>query len=111
MPLTFVKLCSYCNKEFELKRVEHNGCLRASVTNFEDCPHCNKRNDTWISVKWAELKTNQSNPELEELLYCCDGLSTEYSANNSGNANKWLRHISDAYQAYQDSIELSKGDL
>lgn len=52
MELKILRLCSNCNQEFELKSVEHNGCLQASISNFESCPHCKKRNDTWIKVLW-----------------------------------------------------------
>ena len=55
MKLVINKLCSSCNKDFELKDVSHNGNIRASVANFEDCPFCGERNDHWIKVDWPEL--------------------------------------------------------
>lgn len=39
---------------------------------------------------------------LNKLLYCCDGLKTEYVKNNFGEAQSWIRHISDAYQNYEE---------
>lgn len=48
------RLCFHCSKDFELKQWEHNGCLKASVANFEDCPHCKKRNDHWLKVEWSK---------------------------------------------------------
>ena len=50
------KLCSHCNKNFELQDVEHNGMLQASIANFENCPHCGTRNDHWIKVEWPKQK-------------------------------------------------------
>lgn len=55
MEIVINKLCSSCNKDFVLKDINHNGCIRASTANFEDCPHCGKRNDHWIQVRWPEL--------------------------------------------------------
>lgn len=52
MELKILRLCSNCNKEFELKDVDHNVCLRSSISNFENCPHCNQRNDTWVKIEW-----------------------------------------------------------
>ena len=50
------KICSHCNKEFELKKISHNRNYRASMANFEDCPHCGKRNDQWIKIDWPKEK-------------------------------------------------------
>lgn len=55
MEIKISKLCSHCNNDFDLKLIEHNGCVKASISNFEDCPHCNQRNDTWVKVEWPNL--------------------------------------------------------
>lgn len=55
MKLVINKLCSSCNKDFELKDVQHSGMIRASIANFEDCPHCGERNDHWIKVTWPKF--------------------------------------------------------
>lgn len=55
MKLKIERICDSCNKPFVLKDIEHNGVIRASVANFEDCPHCGKRNDHWISVSWPQV--------------------------------------------------------
>jgi hypothetical protein len=63
----------------------------------------NKKKDNRIS----ELE--ETKPLLQKVLDCCDGLHCEYTQANYGDAKNWLRHISDAYADYQDSIDLSKG--
>jgi hypothetical protein len=55
----------------------------------------------------AELEKTE--PLLQKVLDCCDGLHCEYTQANYGDAKNWLRHISDAYADYQDSIDLTKG--
>jgi hypothetical protein len=55
----------------------------------------------------AELEKTE--PLLQKVLDCCDGLHCEITQANYGAAKNWLRHISDAYADYQDSIDLSKG--
>jgi hypothetical protein len=55
----------------------------------------------------AELEKTE--PLLQKVLDCCDGLHCEYTQANYGDAKNWLRHISDAYADYQDSIDLIKG--
>jgi hypothetical protein len=59
--------------------------------------------------KIAELEKTE--PLLQKVLDCCDGLHYEYTQANYGDAKNWLRHISDAYADYQDSIDLSKGGV
>jgi len=54
MKFDIIRLCSSCNEEFKLESVEHNGCIKASVANFEDCPHCGERNDHWIKIDWPK---------------------------------------------------------
>ena len=55
MEIIINRVCSSCNKDFELKAVEHNEMMRASYANFEDCPHCGNRNDHQIKVSWPKL--------------------------------------------------------
>lgn len=55
--LTVKKICRSCNKEYALKHIEHNANYRQSVSNFENCPHCGKRNDVWIAIDWPEETT------------------------------------------------------
>ena len=52
MEIKIERICSHCNEPYELRDIEHNGNIRASVSNFEDCPHCGIRNDVWIKVAW-----------------------------------------------------------
>jgi hypothetical protein len=47
--------------------------------------------------------TDIEKEKLNDLLYCIDGMSAEYSQGNYGNANDWMRHIFNAYQEYQES--------
>ncbi len=42
------RLCSSCNTEFELETGRTNSEI---VSTFQKCPHCNKRNDIWISIR------------------------------------------------------------
>jgi hypothetical protein len=46
------RLCSSCNKAFILEDVQHNPNVQASISNFENCPHCHARNDTWVKISW-----------------------------------------------------------
>jgi hypothetical protein len=67
-----------------------------------------------LKVKVAEqdkriAEIEKTEPLLQKVLDCCDGLHCEYTQANYGDAKNWLRHISDAYADYQDSIDLSKG--
>ena len=69
MQLVIKPICSHCNKEFTAKDIEHNGCIRASVINFEDCPHCKKRNDIWVQVQWPwseKIGINGQNYDVPE---------------------------------------------
>ena len=52
----------------------------------------------------AELEKERDEREksLKKLLYCCDGLSTEYAQNNHGEVQEWLRHVDAAYQALKE---------
>ena len=55
----------------------------------------------------AELEKERTEREksLKKLLYCCDGLSTEYAQNNHGEVQEWLRHVDAAYQALKEQGE------
>jgi hypothetical protein len=55
----------------------------------------------------AELEKERETQEqaLKELLYCCDGLSTEYAERNYGDAEIWARHIHESYVKYQELQE------
>lgn len=44
-------LCSECSDEFEIK-MHHNGCMSRSISNYDDCPKCGERNDTWLAIQW-----------------------------------------------------------
>jgi hypothetical protein len=46
------RICSECSKTFILKDVQHNPNVQATFSNFEDCPHCHARNDTWVKISW-----------------------------------------------------------
>ena len=43
--------------------------------------------------------------KLKKLLYCCDGLHDDYINRNFGDANRWVRHIADAYGKYDDALD------
>ena len=62
MEIKVERLCKHCHSSFELKAIEHNGCLKASVANFESCPHCDTRNDHWLKIDWPE-----NNDRIKEL--------------------------------------------
>jgi len=55
MEIKIDKICYCCNKEFELKKVEHNNMTQQSIANFENCPHCGTRNDHWIKIEWPKF--------------------------------------------------------
>lgn len=42
------RICSHCNKEFELQVAN---AISERVSAFQNCDHCGKRNDTWISIR------------------------------------------------------------
>ncbi len=50
----------------------------------------------------------ETEKKLEKLLYCCDGLSTDYCNGNYGDAKEWLRHINTVYQDYQEAVDEDK---
>ena len=66
MGIVIKKLCCKCNKEFELKKVSF---IRDEYTTaFESCPHCGKRNDTWLHIEAKTDNFNNLTPaELERL--------------------------------------------
>ena len=49
--LPVYRICNHCNTEFELPIV--NG-LSERTSAFQNCTHCGKRNDTWISIKLTQ---------------------------------------------------------
>lgn len=51
------KMCNSCNKEFELKMRGEYAAMRQTISNFENCPHCGVRNDTWIMVEWLDKQS------------------------------------------------------
>jgi len=42
------RICSHCNTEFELTS---GVTINERVSTFQNCTHCGKRNDTWISLR------------------------------------------------------------
>lgn len=50
--LPVFKICSHCNTEFQLNV---SNAISERVSAFENCTHCGKRNDTWISIKTTEV--------------------------------------------------------
>ena len=46
--LKVFKLCKDCNEEFELTMGKTSNQLTHA---FQKCPHCGKRNDTWIEIR------------------------------------------------------------
>lgn len=45
---------------------------------------------------------------FKKLIYCCDGMSCEYSEENYGNAREWMRHIFSAYKEYDEALDDEK---
>lgn len=54
-----------------------------------------------IEVLEGKVKLFDSK-EMKDLLYTIDGFQCEYMERNYGEANNWLRHISSAYEKYQE---------
>ena len=48
--MKILKLCDNCGEEFELKDIGYSHGGTRLTSNFEDCPHCGTRNDTWIQI-------------------------------------------------------------
>ena len=61
------------------------------------------KTDTVTVTREGRGMTDIEKEKLNDLLYCIDGMSAEYSQGNYGNANDWMRHIFNAYQEYQES--------
>lgn len=61
------------------------------------------QNDVYIINKnrLATLELAESS-EFKNLLYCVDGWHCEWIDSNYGTAKEWQRHLSDAYQSYQE---------
>jgi len=49
--------------------------------------------------------------KLNALLYCCECLHIDYCKRNYGDAERWVRHISNAYSDYQETIEESEENV
>ena len=45
---------------------------------------------------------------IEKVIYCVDGMHTDYVDNNTGDAIQWLRHVSLAYGRYKHEIQLNR---
>lgn len=43
--------------------------------------------------------------ELEQLLYCLDGYTTDHVNGNYGDADEWLRHVRNAYEVLRDTLD------
>lgn len=56
MKFTVDRSCEHCNKGFIVKTLTHNPNAKASIVNFENCPHCGKRNDIWVKINWPDQK-------------------------------------------------------
>jgi hypothetical protein len=56
-------------------------------------------------IEELEKERETQEQALKELLYCCDGLSTEYAERNYGDAEIWARHIHESYVKYQELQE------
>ena len=50
-------LCCACSQEFELKLFGEYATMRQTISNFENCPHCGERNDTWVAVEWLDKQS------------------------------------------------------
>jgi hypothetical protein len=73
----------------------------------EQSVNCTSNQVKELKKRIAELE--KTDLLLQKVLYCCDSLHNDYIQCNYGDAKGWLRHISNAYGDYQDSIDLSKG--
>ena len=49
MKIDLFRICSSCNKTFKI--TERSESAIDFVVAFHDCPHCNERNDIWVSVR------------------------------------------------------------
>lgn len=61
-----LKLCSKCNVEFELHLVETNV---GTIHNFQDCPTCGTRNDSWIFIKEIEHNCENCKHDVAEFSF------------------------------------------
>ena len=48
MKLDLFRICCYCNKEFQITEYSE-GATDIGIA-FQDCPHCNSRNDLWLKI-------------------------------------------------------------
>lgn len=89
-------LCSSCSQEFPLKMFGEYAAMRQTVSNFENCPHCGDRNDTWVAVDWlSKLSLNKVIAEgiLKMLQYYADGKNTMYCTIDRLKVEDILRYV------------------
>ncbi len=44
-------ICEHCNTEYQVPMVVlHNMGRKEWIHNFDQCPHCDKRNDLWVRI-------------------------------------------------------------
>ncbi len=49
MKLDLFRICDSCNKEFKI--TEYSASSIEITVAYHYCPHCNERNDIWVTVK------------------------------------------------------------
>lgn len=50
MTINIFRICEHCNKEYELTPFIGQMTVGGSSANFQYCPNCGERDDTWIRV-------------------------------------------------------------
>lgn len=61
--IILTRVCEHCNTGFKVQT--HFGGSNTEVVNFTDCPHCDKRNDIWVSIEIGERITREQNVTAE----------------------------------------------
>jgi hypothetical protein len=64
-----------------------------------------QHHDLCWNIAELEKERDETSPLLKKLLYCCEGLRSDYSEENYGDAKNWLPHIDSAYGKYRDEID------
>ncbi|WP_200826689.1 hypothetical protein [Marinobacterium lutimaris] len=76
--------------------MEHNACLSQSISNFDDCPKCGTRNDTWLAINWqGAAETFQ--PRVDQWMAKCFG--REISADVTERNHRFLEEALELVQS------------
>lgn len=70
-----IRICSACNKSFEVKLFDVGSGFNI---NFLNCPHCGGRNDIWLLISNKPIiELQNQNQKLKEEVQLCEKLSTD----------------------------------